>query len=33
MSQLKGFPFEPLSGPGVIPLGGEGGGGGSGYPG
>jgi len=34
MSQLKGFPFEPLSHPGIVPLGGSsGGGGGSGYPG
>ena len=32
MNQLKGFPFEPISDPGVEPLGGGGSGGGAGPP-
>jgi len=32
MSQLKGFPFEPLSDPKVTPFGEIGGGGGAGPP-
>ena len=31
--KLKGFPFEPLGDPGAEPCGGDGSGGGPGYPG